>query len=249
MERASALSFAGFDLTEAYKRHRLNLANSLVYNGPFQPEHKRDASCQQQRGAGARNEYKLGWHGGGDSGKLAFLESAKSLPHPAQHENEDLPTDLCEAVRFVVDQGPRVVDWRARALARIDDAASDLWELSERMIASAPPHVQHLVAASREFEGAERSYNVAFIACVIDATGHPDYGYARRMLRGFPQVGTQVPTGVYCKGGALPSKPVGEVLNPRRRLSCLTGGYAMAGLQTLLLGHPLDLEAQFLCGV
>ena len=37
--------------------------------------------------------------------------------------------------------------------------------------------------------------------------------------------------------------------NPRRRLSCLTGGYAMAGLQTLLLGHPLDLEAQFLCGV
>ena len=34
-------------------------------------------------------------------------------------------------------------------------------------------------------------------------------------------------------------------VNPRRRLSCLTGGYAMAGLQTLLLGHPLDLEAHF----
>ena len=116
------------------------------------------------------------------------------LPHSAQHENEDLPTDLCEAVRFAVGQGPRIVDWRARALARIDDAASDLWELSERMIASAPPHAQHLVAASRKFEGAERSYNVAFVACVIDATGHPDYGYARRMLRGFPQVGTQVPT-------------------------------------------------------
>ena len=97
-----------------------------------------------------------GWHGGGDSGKLSFLESAKhGLPHPAQHENDDLPADLCEAVRFAVSKGPCITEWRDRAVARIDAAAADLWDLSERMIAESPAHVRHLVAATRKFVGAE----------------------------------------------------------------------------------------------
>ena len=201
--RVSALTFAGYELTEAYKRNRDVLRKAILYDGPFEPEHQRDGSCQQQQQRRATNTYKLGWHGGGDHGKLSFLASAMQLPHPAQHEIEDLPADLCEAVRFAVSQGPRIADWRKRALARCDAAAEELWELSERMLVESPAHVRHLVAATRKFKDADRSYNVAFIACVIDATHHPDYGFVRRMLRGFPQIGTQVPVGVYCKGGSI----------------------------------------------
>ena len=215
----SALTAAGYEQTEAYKRHRGVLARTLIYDGPFEAKQRRDASCQQQKSAGERNEYKLGWHGGGDEGKLSFLESAKRLPHPAQHENDDLPTDLCEAVRFAVSKGSCITEWRDRAVARLDAAAADLWDLSERMIAESPAHVRHLVGATRKFVGAEATYNVAFIACVIDATNHPDYGYVRRMIRGFPQIGTQVPVGVYAGGGSMPKKEVAEVLNPHSNAS------------------------------
>ena len=218
-KRTSALKFAGYELTEAYERHRIVLSKALLYNGPFEPEHQRDGSCQQQRQRRTMNEYKLGWHGGGDHGKLSFLASAMQLPHPAQHEIEDLPADLCEAVRFAVSQGPDIADWRGRALARIDAAAEELWELSERMLAESPAHVRHLVAATRKFKDADRSYNVALIACVIDATHHPDYGFVRRMLRGFPQIGTQVPVGVYCDGGSMPPKITGDVLNAHNNVT------------------------------
>ena len=121
----SALTAAGYEQTEAYTHHRGVLARILIYDGSFEAKQRRDASCQQQKSAGERNEYKLGWHGGGDSGKVSFLESAKRLPHPAQHENDDLPTDLCEAVRFAVSKGSCITEWRDRAVARLDAAAAD----------------------------------------------------------------------------------------------------------------------------
>ena len=204
----AALKCSGFEPTNEYRKYCNALASALLYDGPFEPKYHRDASCQQQRGH--HDRYKLGWQGGD---KLAFLEAAKRLPHPAQHESDDLPADLCAAVRFAVGKGGDIVEWRRRAVALCCEAANALWELSEQMISSAPEHVRHLVVASRRYPGAGRSYNVAFIACVIDATKHPDHGYVRRMLRGFPQIGVQAPVGVYCDGGAMPEKNPGEVLN------------------------------------
>ena len=204
----SALEYAGFAPTAEYSKWRHRLSHALVFDGPFEPKYHRDASCQQQRGD--HSKYKLGWHGGD---KLAFLQAAKRLPHPAQHENDDLPADLREAVRFAVHKGSDIVAWRSKAVAKCRRAADELWEFSEHMLTTAPEHVRHLVAASRRYPGAERSYNVAFIACVIDATAHPDYGYVRRMLRGFPQIGVQAPVGVYCDGGAMPEKQPNQVLN------------------------------------
>ena len=65
-----------------------------------------------------RAEYKLGWH---NADPVAFLESAKQLPHPAQHEAEDLPKYLCEAVRFAVSKGDHIVRWRENVLTKIDE--------------------------------------------------------------------------------------------------------------------------------
>ncbi len=40
--RVSALAFAGYELTEAYKRNRDVLRKAILYDGPFEPEHQRD---------------------------------------------------------------------------------------------------------------------------------------------------------------------------------------------------------------
>ena len=135
----AALKCSGFEPTNEYRKYCNALASALLYDGPFEPKYHRDASCQQQRGDHGR--YKLGWQGGD---KLAFLEAAKRLPHPAQHESDDLPADLCAAVRFAVGKGGDIVEWRRRAVALCCEAANALWELSEQMISSAPEHVRHL---------------------------------------------------------------------------------------------------------
>ena len=95
-----ALRAAGFEPTEAYRKHCAVLARTLVYDGPFEPVHQRDAACQMQTRKMARNQaYSLGWHGGDPR---AFFEAAKTLPHPATFEENDLPADVCAVVRFAV---------------------------------------------------------------------------------------------------------------------------------------------------
>ena len=44
----------------------------------------------------------LGWQGGGDAGKLAFVEEAKALPHPSNDYHLSLPPDLLAVVEWVV---------------------------------------------------------------------------------------------------------------------------------------------------
>ena len=210
MQNVSALRFAGYVPDATYERHVKVLARTLVYSGPYEPTYKRDASTHEQKRRD-RSAHELGWH---DGDPERFLEAAKRLPHPAQRDDDDLPGDLCAAVEFAVRKDDRIVGWRHAAIQRIECAAAELWSMSERMIAEAPDHVQALVKASRGLPGAELSYNVAFIACMTDATRCPDVGLVRRMLRGFPQLGRQCPVGVYAAGGAEPAKEVNEVLNP-----------------------------------
>ena len=209
--RVSALRFAGYQPDETYKKHCRILRRALVYDGEFEPVYRRDASMHVQARRSEAEAYQVGWQGGCP---VRFLEKAKELPHPAQRELDDLPADLCAAVQFAVRKGEDVVRWRRDAVARIDAAAADLWPISERMLAQAPEQVRMLAAASRQLPGASRTYNVALIACVLDATRCPDFGLVRRLVRGFPQIGRQEPVGVYGPGGAEPEADAREVLNP-----------------------------------
>ena len=209
--KVSALRFAGYAPDEIYEKHRKALRRTLVYDGGYEPVYGRDMSTHAQARRNSARGYELGWHGGDP---VRFLEEAKGLHHPAQCEQDDLPADLCAAVRFAVRKGDDIVRWRQAAVARIDAAAVELWPMSERMIAEAPEHVRMLASASRKLPGSDRTYNVALMACVLDATECPDFGFVRRMLRGFPQLGTQQPVGVYGTGGAAPEEEVRRVLNP-----------------------------------
>lgn len=168
----SALRFADFEPDEAYDHHvkvlRRTVLPRVLHRGPYEAVYRRHAACQEQTRKRARElPYSLGWCGGDPA---AFLRAAQSLAHPAQQEDDDLPGDLCRAVAFAVRKGDDIVAWRTAACARIDRAADELWPLNERMLAVAPEHVRHTVATSRGLAGCERSYNIALVACLTDAT-------------------------------------------------------------------------------
>ena len=99
-EMASLLEVAGFSRDAVYRACVHKVKAVVVHHGPFEPPVPGEMSAVQQSVRGNFERYKLGWHGGGDGGKLAFLRSAKSLPHLAQDEPEQLPADRSSCHRY-----------------------------------------------------------------------------------------------------------------------------------------------------
>jgi len=193
----------GLEPTPEYSRYLWLLQSSVVHNGPYQPEQRKDVAALVQtkssnRGLGSK--YELHYH----DDPVAFLESAKALPHPAQCEEDDLPADLCAAIAFAVGQGPAIATWRAKQTRLMVEAAEALLPLNEQITAQMAPHVRHICGG----------YNLAFMALTIDATNHPDVSLPRRFMLGFPQVGEMSYCPVYPEGGPPPEAPPSSVTDP-----------------------------------
>ena len=96
-----SLRLAGFEPDDGFRRYEALLAAAVIYSGPYEPPAAGDATAVQQAVRQHSVQYSLGWHGGGDAGKLAFMQDAMRLPHPANHEHEHLPKDLLRVIQFV----------------------------------------------------------------------------------------------------------------------------------------------------
>jgi hypothetical protein len=76
--------------------------------------------------------------------------------------------------------------------------------LNERIIASLKPAVRHVVGR----------YNLAYMACIVNATKFPNVHIVRNFVHGFPVYGQLYTAGCYGTGGKPPEQPVHEVLSP-----------------------------------
>jgi hypothetical protein len=83
-----SLRLAGFEPDDGFRRYEALLAAAVIYSGPYEPPAAGDATAVQQAVRQHSVQYSLGWHGGGDAGKLAFMQDAMRLPHPANHEHD-----------------------------------------------------------------------------------------------------------------------------------------------------------------
>ena len=72
--RDCSLRLAGFEPDDAFRRYEAVLAAAAIYSGPYEPPAAGDATAVQQavRQHSVQYSLSLGWHGGGDAGKLAF---------------------------------------------------------------------------------------------------------------------------------------------------------------------------------
>ena len=178
-------------------------------NAPFEPPHSCfNAAVQQSKKDRQQGLFGLGWHGGDH---LAFLASAETLPHPSNFLVDDLPPDLVDAVKRIVQEREGIIAWRAKMVQLCTDVAASLAPLNEVImdeIRRDRPHVYHVV----------RSYNIAFIACVTDALRFPDVFFVRRLVKGFPMYGALPAAGCYDSGGTPPQRPAAEVFNPAENL-------------------------------
>ena len=100
------------------------------------------ASAVQQAVQDKTTKYSLGWHGGD---KVAFLEAAKSLPHPAHDEHLGLPQILLDVIEFVVGKREKMAQWRVQRLALLRDAAALVAPMRRAMPASVKPHILHTI--------------------------------------------------------------------------------------------------------
>ena len=123
-------------------------------------------------------QYSLGWHGGGDAGKLAFMQDAMRLPHPANHEHEHLPKDLLRVIQFVTEKREATIAWRQARLAMLLECEQALIPLNERIMASLKPAVRHVVG----------SYNLAYMSCIVNATKFPNVHIVRNVVKVFPSM-------------------------------------------------------------
>jgi len=105
---------------------------------------------------------------------------------------------------MVVSKREAMAPWRAKTLQRLLDVAGALMPLNERMLSTCCARVLYLV----------KGYNLAFMACMADATEHPDKFLVRHFLRGFPVYGTLPYARVFVSGGKPPARPIGEVRAP-----------------------------------
>eukprot|EP00310_Coccolithus_braarudii_P011596 CAMPEP_0183379174 /NCGR_PEP_ID=MMETSP0164_2-20130417/125291_1 /TAXON_ID=221442 /ORGANISM="Coccolithus pelagicus ssp braarudi, Strain PLY182g" /LENGTH=806 /DNA_ID=CAMNT_0025556753 /DNA_START=1 /DNA_END=2424 /DNA_ORIENTATION=+ len=80
---------------------------------------------------------------------------------------------------MVVSKREAMAPWRAKTLQLLLDVAGALMPLNERMLSTCCARVLYLV----------KGYNLAFMACMADATEHPDKFLVRHFLRGFPVYG------------------------------------------------------------
>ena len=134
-----ALKLAGFEPDAGFRRAVQLLSRAAICHEPYSPPSQPGYRAVQQHMRNDDADFSLGWHGGD---KLSFLESAKTLPHPAQRAELALPADLLAAVRFVVRKREDIEQWRrdriqllldCQALVRVPDASTRL-----RVCASGP---------------------------------------------------------------------------------------------------------------
>ena len=197
----SALRVAGFAPDAAYTAACAKLAAVVLSHAPYMPPSGGDDTAVQQAVRHKSHRYSVPWQGGGDSGKLSFMEAAKELPHPSNDHHLSLPADLLELIEWVVRKRESTAEALRKRTRLLADVEESLRPLNARMLATCKPHVYHVV----------RRYNLAFMACMIDATSFPDVGLVRHFLRGFPTYGALRPCGSFSNGGDPPVKPVGAV--------------------------------------
>ena len=204
-----ALEAAGFQPDAAYEAGYRKLSAVALSTAPYVPPSGGDDTAVQQAVKHRSHRYSVAWQGGGDAGKLAFVEKAKQLPHPSNDHHLALPPDLLELVEWVVrkrESSAQLLQERTQLLADIEVS---LRPLNAALLASCRPHVLHVV----------RGYNLAFMACVIDATRFPDVTLVRHFLRGFPTYGDLRQCGSFADGGSPPVKAVSEVRSPASNIA------------------------------
>ena len=204
MPRLCALRLAGYEPTAAYKEAVKQLAVASICNAAYQPPGAGFTADIQQSKRDKQARYNLGWHGGSHE---AFLEAAHLLPHPAADDVIDLEEDVLAAIRLVVNKRCKIVQWRQARVQLLRNCAALVADLNTTIMA-------HIEARRPHVYAVVRTYNIAFLAVLIDALEHPDVWLARRFVHGFPAYGELAPCGVYSTGGALPKRKVCEVFNP-----------------------------------
>ena len=162
----SALSVAGFQPDAAYTAARNKLSVAVLSRAPYVPPSGGDDTAVQQAVRHRSRKYSVPWQGGGDAGKLAFLAKAKALPHPSNDHHLSLPKDLLELIEWVVQKREGVAAALHKRTKLLVDVECSLRPLNGLMLATCKPHVYHVV----------QKYNLAFMACMIDATAFPDVG-------------------------------------------------------------------------
>jgi hypothetical protein len=205
----SALSVAGFQPDAAYTAARNKLSVAVSSRAPYVPPSGGDDTAVQQAVRHKSHRYSVPWQGGGDAGKLAFLAKAQELPHPSNDHHLSLPKDLLELIEWVVQKREGVAAALHKRTKLLVDVERSLQPLNRMMLATCKPHVYHVV----------QQYNLAFMACMIDATAFPDVGLVRHFIRGFPTYGSLRPCGSFATGGEPPVKPVEAVRNPASNIA------------------------------
>ena len=199
-KRLCALRVAGYVPDAAFLEAQRLLSVAVISSAVYEPPARPAAQAVHQAVRDKSTRFSLGWHGGD---KLAFLESAKRLAHPAQEADLGLPRDLLEAIEFVVSKREDIAAWRHRRMALLRDCKAMIAPLRHRMIEDMTPAVRHVCA----------EYDLAFMALVVNATKHPDVYIVRHFLKGFPTHGLIPSCGVFTDGGEPPEFPADAVLN------------------------------------
>ena len=199
----ACIKAAGFDPDAVYRECVRLLSQSAISSAAFEPPGLKEGGCVQQKTLSLQGASTLQWHG---DDKVAFLESAKRLPHPRQSPGKDLPQDLLDAVALVVGKGTRITAWREKRMQLIQDVADQLQPLSARMRACMADHVLHVCGG----------YHLALMAAICDATKFPDVFIVRRFIKGFPVYGMLAATGVYAQGRQEPERDFRVELTPEK---------------------------------
>ena len=199
-KRLCALRVAGYVPDAAFLEAQRLLSVAVISSAVYEPPARPAVQAVHQAVRDKSTRFSLGWHGGD---KLAFLESAKRLAHPAQEADLGLPSDLLEAIEFVVSKREDIAAWRQRRMALLRDCKAMIAPLRHRMIEDMTPAVRHVCA----------EYDLAFMALVVNATKHPDVYIVRHFLKGFPTHGLIPSCGVFTDGGEPPEFPADAVLN------------------------------------
>ena len=195
MSALSSLEIAGFQPDDAFRRGVALLRTANLCGGvPYRPPTAAENTEVHQSKRAKMQQCTLGWHGGDP---MAFVESAKKLAHPARFETLHLPPDLLRVVEIMSTKRGATPAWRRKRLSLLHDVASSLLPLNQQVLAEMSDCVRHVCG----------EYNVAFFACVIDATDFPDKNLPRRLVRGFQVYGKLEYTGLWADGGDPPAVP------------------------------------------
>ena len=194
---------AGFEPDAVYKECVKKLSAIVLSTAAFEAPGVKEGGAVQQKGQLHNDLASLPWHGGNME---AFLVSAKELKHPRQELRRDLPEDFLAAVRFIARKRDDVPQLRQKRLQLIGEIAERLQPLNACMRDMMPAHVLCVCG----------EYNLALMSAMCDATQFPDTHLVRRFIKGFPIYGELACTGVYAKGGELPTHDFAQEMTPAK---------------------------------